>query len=214
MRALAGLGLAAILGGAVMAGGAAAQAAAKTGARKPTAGSKGKSKPAPKGKSAGPAKDPTGDAAPVPIPGTTVAVFPFTGVDSTPIRGQVMSVLRKNRIKSNTSLKPMFDSPEQFRETAAALGLVGYVDGDVEGDAGQASATIHLRSGATGLPIWSATYTGDRRQVPTDIAKRLWDEWSAALGKACADAAKPRKDREPMRINAGTPLADPPAGGN
>ena len=171
---------------------------------------KTRSKSGPKGKSVSKGKEPSSEA---PVPGSKVAVFPFAGDDGETIHRQVLHVLRAKGMKPNTGLKPMFDTPEQYRETAATLGLAAYVDGEVTVDGGEASATIHLRSGASGLRLWSGTFTGERRQLANDVGKRLWEDWSAALGKACADAAKPRKpDREPMRINAGTPLTDRPAG--
>jgi hypothetical protein len=176
---------------------------------KPTGKSPPRGKGAAKSKDSGKEKDK--DDAPVPTPGAKLAVFPFTGDDGDAVRKQVLHLLRAKGLKPNTTLRAMFDTPEQYRETAGALGLVGYVDGEVTVDAGEASATIFLRSGANGLRVWSATFSGDRRQVATDLSKTLWDQWSPALGRACADAAKPRPGaREPMRINAGTPLADSP----
>lgn len=159
-------------------------------------------------------KDKDADEAPAPTPGAKLAVFPFAGDDGDAVRQKVLHLLRAKGMKPNTTLRAMFDTPEQYRETAGALGLVGFVDGEVSVDAGEASATIFLRSGASGLRTWSATFSGDRRQMASDLAKTLWDQWSPALGRACADAAKPRPGaREPMRINAGTPLADSPRDG-
>jgi hypothetical protein len=210
MRKVRALALAAVLGGAGVAAEARASAPTKH-AKATAAATKGKGKASAKTRAAAKAKaaEPKDDA-PVPVPGSKLAVFAFTGDDAESFRRQVVRVLRSKGLKTDTSLKPMFDSAEQYRETAAALGLVGYVDGEIAVDGVEASATIHLRSGATGLRIWSATFAGDRRQLAGDVGKQLWEQWSAALGKACADAAKPRKDREPMRINAGTPIADNP----
>jgi hypothetical protein len=215
------LALAAVLGGsALTAGEPPAGAAAKRTKVAPAkdktkdkahANGKAGDKTGGKAKAAAKANDPPDE--PVPVPGSKLAVFPFTGDDGGAIQRQVLHVLRSKGMKPNTTLRPMFDTAEQYRETATTLGLVAYVDGEVAADGTEGSATVHLRSGATGLRLWSMTFAGDRRQLPNDIGKRLWDAWSPALGKACADAAKPRKpDREPMRINAGTPLADPPAG--
>ena len=107
------------------------------------------------------------------MPGSKVAVFPFAGDDGETIHRQVLHVLRAKGMKPNTGLKPMFDTPEQYRETAATLGLAAYVDGEVTVDGGEASATIHLRSGASGLRLWSGTFTGERRQLANDVGKRL-----------------------------------------
>jgi hypothetical protein len=210
MRERARLAVVTALGAGLLAAPAGSEAASKHA----KASAKPAAKAAPKGKVSVKAKEPPKDDVPVPTPGAKLAVFPFAGDDGEAVRKQVLRVLRAKGLKPNTTLRPMFDSPEQYRETAGALGLVAYIDGEVAVDAGEASATIFLRSGSTGLRIWSATFSGDRRQMPADLGKGLWDQWSPALGRACADAAKPRKpEREPMRINAGTPLADSPPGG-
>ena len=80
------------------------------------------------------------------------------------------------------------------------------------GEGDQASATVYVRSGVTGLRAVSTTFAGDRRTLPTEIGKGLWDRISPDLSKLCADAAKPRKaERAPLRIEAGTPLENRPA---
>ncbi|HVZ89165.1 MAG TPA: hypothetical protein VHG72_19510 [Polyangia bacterium] len=145
---------------------------------------------------------------PVPpvTPGAKVAVFSFTGDDAEPLRKQVMRLFKSKGLKLVTSLRSV-DSAEQYREMAAALNLVAYIDGEVAMDGSDASATVFVRSGASGLRAASATFSGDRRQVTASLGKDLWEKLAPALGQACADAAKPRKPgREPMRINAGTPL--------
>jgi hypothetical protein len=213
-RGLRRLVLAAVLGGVTVGASIAPAGAAAKRTKPQPPKDKAHAKAGGKTKTAAKAKDEPPDD-PAPVPGSKLAVFPFTGDGGEAVQRQVLHVLRSKGMKPNTSLRPMFDTAEQYRETATTLGLVAYVDGEAAADGSEASATIHLRSGTTGLRLWSATFTGERRQLPNDVGKRLWDAWSAALGKACADAAKPRKaDREPMRINAGTPLTDPPAGAN
>jgi hypothetical protein len=90
---------------------------------------------------------------------------------------------------------------------AVTLNLVGYLDGEFVGDGGQASATVYVRSGVTGLRAVSTTFAGERRTLLADVGKGLWDRLSPDLARLCADAAKPRKaERPPLRIEAGTPL--------
>jgi hypothetical protein len=145
---------------------------------------------------------------PLPVAGNKVAVLEFTGDEGESVRRQVMHVLRAKGMKVMTGLRPV-DSAEQFRELSVAMSLVAYVDGEVAIDGRSASATIFVRNGLTGLRSLSTTFAGDRRQLGTAIAKELWDRIGVAMGEACADASKPHKlAREPMRINAGTPLTD------
>src|SRR5580704_11188853 len=120
---------------------------------------------------------------PISVAGAKVAMFAFTGDEAEPIRRQVQHLLRAKGIKINANLR------------------------DVDGAEG--SATIFVRSGATGLRIASATFSGVRHVLATNLGKDLWTEIGPALGRAFADAAKPRHlEREPMRINAGTPITD------
>jgi hypothetical protein len=145
---------------------------------------------------------------PIVVAGGKVAVFSFTGDDAEPVRRQVMHLLKAKGMKVMTNLRPV-DSAEQYREMSVALNLVAYVDGEVTIEGNDGSATVFVRNGATGMRTASATVAGDRHQLAGGLAKELWDKVAPALSQSCADAAKPRKGgREPMRINAGTPLTD------
>ena len=140
------------------------------------------------------------------VAGGKVAMFPFTGDDGETIRRQVAHLLKSKGMKIMTSLRPV-DSAEQYREMSVTLNLVAYIDGEVTIDGNDGSATIYVRNGATGMRTASATVAADRHQLAASLGKELWERLGPALSQACADAAKPRKGgREPMRINAGTPL--------
>ena len=149
---------------------------------------------------------------PVPIPPhSKVALFPLDGPNAAAAQRSIVSALRAKGIEVNTHIRPLFDTPEQFRETSVALNLAAYIDGDTAVDGDQASATIRVRSGITGLPVASTTFAGDKRAVATDLAKHLWDRLGTELAHACAAAAQPRKaERPPLRIEAGTPIENTP----
>ena len=135
-----------------------------------------------------------------------VAVLGFTGDGAARVQQVVVSTLRTRGLQVTTSLRPV-DSAEQYREMSVALNLVAYIDGEVTIDGNDGSATIYVRNGATGMRTASATVAADRHQLAASLGKELWERLGPALSQACADAAKPRKvGREPMRINAGTPL--------
>jgi hypothetical protein len=149
---------------------------------------------------------------PAVTPGAKVATFAFTNDSGEAMRKQVHHVLKSKGMKIDASLRPLFDKGEEYRETATALGLVAYVDGEVEIDGANGSATIFLRDGATGLRTWSMTFSAPRRSLAAVVARELWDQMSPSLARACAAmAAKPANaERAPLRIDAGTPLADNP----
>jgi hypothetical protein len=145
---------------------------------------------------------------PIVVAGGKVALLAFTGDDAEPVRRQVTHLLKSKGMKVLPNMRPV-DSAEQYREMSATLNLVAYVDGEVTTEGNDASATIFVRNGATGMRTASATFAADRHQLTTGpgLGKDLWDKIGPALSQAVADAAKPRKGgREPMRINAGTPL--------
>jgi hypothetical protein len=153
---------------------------------------------------------------PLPPPKGKVAVLAFEGDGANPLRARVVRLLRAKGLKVITTLRPV-DTPEQYREMADTLVLVAFLDGEASEDGDQASVTVHVRSGVSGLRIASATLAGERRKLPATIDKELWAQLAPPLSRVCTDAAKPHKrEREPMRIEAGTPLdntpADPPEG--
>jgi hypothetical protein len=151
---------------------------------------------------------------PLPPPQGKVVVFTFEGEGGHLAQRQVINSLRAKGLKVITNLRPV-DSAEQYREMAVTLNLVAYVDGEYVGEGDQASATVYVRSGVTGLRAVSTTFAGERRTLPAEIGRGLWDRISPDLSRICADAAKPRKtEREPLRIEAGTPLPNRPPEAN
>ena len=166
------------------------------------------------GKSTKPAKVVAAEVKPPPPPTRAsgkIAVFLFDGDGGAPLRARVVRLLRARGLKVTTTLRPV-DSAEQYREMADTLNLAGFVDGESSEDGDQASVTVHLRSGVSGLRIASATLAGERRALAGEVDKSLWPQLGPPLAKVCVEAAKPRKrEREPMRIEAGTPLDTPPA---
>jgi hypothetical protein len=168
------------------------------------ASAKRKAPAAARGKSA--ARAQPKEPPPLPAPQGKFVVFTFAGEGGHLFQRQVINSLRAKGLKVITNLRPV-DSAEQYREMAVTLNLVGYVDGEFAGDGDQASATVYVRSGVTGLRATSTTFAGERRAVLAEVGKGLWDRISPDLARLCADAAKPRKaERPPLRIEAGTPL--------
>jgi hypothetical protein len=146
-----------------------------------------------------------------PPPQGKVVVFTFAGEGGHRVQQQVVSTLRAKGLKVITNLRPV-DSAEQYREMSVTLNFVAFVDGEYVGDGDQASATVYIRSGVTGLRTVSTTFAGEKRTLPAEIGKGLWDRISPDLSRICVDAAKPRKaERAPLRIEAGTPLENRPA---
>jgi hypothetical protein len=148
---------------------------------------------------------------PLPAPQGKFVVFTFGGEGGHLVQRQVVNSLRAKGLKVITNIRPV-DSAEQYREMAVTLNLVAYVDGEFVGEGDQASATVYVRSGVTGLRAVSTTFAGERRTLVAEVGKGLWERISPDLARLCADAAKPRKaERAPLRIEAGTPLPNRPS---
>ncbi len=180
----------------------AAAPAAAGGKRKPTrAGGHAKPGARAAAKEAKEPKDP-----PLPPPQGKFAVFTFAGEGGHVLQQKVVNALRAKGLKVITNLRPV-DSAEQYREMSLTLNLVGYVDGEWTAEGDQASATVYLRSGVTGMRSASTTFAGEKRTLVAEVGKGLWDRLSLDLSQLCVEAAKPRKaERAPLRIEAGTPL--------
>lgn len=142
-----------------------------------------------------------------------VAVFPFRDDDSPPLRGPVLKVLREHGLTVVTDLRPV-DLAEQFRDLAATLGLVAFVEGDVSDVRGKTRVKVSLRSGYSGRRVAYAVIVAARQDIAGEMTDKLWQRLGPALRRARADADKPRRrTRAPMQINAGTPIEDRPATG-
>jgi hypothetical protein len=140
-----------------------------------------------------------------------VAVFVFKGDDFyQPVRAEVVKVLRRKGLNVTTTLKPV-DSAAQYREVSYTLNLGVYVDGEVTGEGARRIARIRLRSGVTGQHISSATFSGPTPKIVGALGRGLWPRVGGAVMRACSSTSRPRRrEREPMHIEAGTPLENTP----
>jgi hypothetical protein len=140
-----------------------------------------------------------------------VAVFVFNGDDVyQPVRAEVVRVLRRKGLNVTVSLRPL-DSAAQYREMSYALNLGVYVEGELSGEGARQSARIHLRSGVTGQRIATVTFAGPTPKIVGAVERSLWTRVGGATMRACSSTSRPRRrEREPQRIDAGTPLDDKP----
>ena len=138
-----------------------------------------------------------------------VAVFVFPGDDVyQPIRAAVVGALRHKGLNVTTTLRQV-DSPAQYREMSSTLKVGVYVDGEVTGEGARQSAHIRVRSGVTGQHVAVANFTGPTTKIVGAITRTLWARVGAATAHACAGTAHShRREREPLRLEAGSPLDD------
>lgn len=135
-----------------------------------------------------------------------VAVFVFNGDDVyQPVRGAVVRALRKRGLNVTANLRPV-DSAAQYREMSQTLQLAVFIDGEVKGEGARQSAQIRLRSGVTGQNMVTATFSGPTQKIVGDVNQKLWARVGPAISRSCVTASKRRRrERAPLRIEAGTP---------
>ena len=138
-----------------------------------------------------------------------VAVFVIQGDDVyQPVRAAVVRALRRQGLDVTATLQPV-DSPAQYREMSSALKVAAYIDGDVTGEGARQSVHIRVRSGVTGQHVAAASFSGPTPKIAGVITRTLWTRVGRATMRACSSAAHShRREREPLRIEAGTPLDD------
>jgi hypothetical protein len=132
-----------------------------------------------------------------------VAVFPFAGDDVyEPMRAEVVRLLRDKGFTVFASLRPV-DSVAQLREMSVALGLGAIIDGAVKGDTPRETARIQLRSGVSGQPIATVTFTGSTSKIVAAIRRGFWGRFAFSIQRGCAGGKRPRRfAKEPLRIDA------------
>jgi hypothetical protein len=138
-----------------------------------------------------------------------IAVFAFRNDDVyEPVRAAVVKLLRRRGLNVTANLRPV-DSAEQYREMSYTLNLAAYVEGDLSGEGKAQRARIRLRSGVSGQPIATATFSGPTPKIVADLNRTLWTRIGPTVSRACTSAAKPRRrERDPLRIDAGTAIDD------
>jgi hypothetical protein len=139
-----------------------------------------------------------------------VVLLPILYDDDHGFTSQVERLLRAHGLDIATDVRGV-DTAEQFRELATHLGIAAFVLGNLrerEGDA-ISRITIEVRSGYTGKKLTTVSFRETKLHLRAEMEDKLWTKVGPAIARACADASKPRKrDRDPMMIEAGTPLAD------
>jgi hypothetical protein len=137
-----------------------------------------------------------------------VAVFPIRYDDENAFSAQIERLLRARGLEVATDVRRV-DTAEQFRELSTALGFAAYVDGEYNHGPARSRLTIVVRNGYTGKKVAVTTFKETALHLRAEVEDNLWTKIGPAVARACADASKPRKrDRSPLMIEAGTPLAD------
>jgi hypothetical protein len=134
-----------------------------------------------------------------------VAVFAFKGDEYyEPVRAAVVKALRRHGLTVTATLRPV-DGAAQYREVSQTLRLAVFVEGELRGQGARQSAFVRLRSGVSGQRIASIRFSGSTQKIVGDVGRTLWSRVGPTVMRSCASASRPRRrEREPLRIDAGT----------
>ena len=137
-----------------------------------------------------------------------VAVFPVRYDEDSGFSAQIVRILQAHGLEVSTDTRRV-DTSEQFRELSTALGFAAYVDAEYNDNGPRSRLSIVVRNGYSGRKAAVVTFRESNLHLRTEVEENLWTKIGPAIAKSCADASKPRKrDRDPLMIEAGTPLAD------
>jgi hypothetical protein len=137
-----------------------------------------------------------------------IAVFAVRYDEESGFSAQIVRLLKAHGLEVATDVRRV-DTAEQFRELSTALGFAAYVDAEYTDNGARSRITIQVRNGYSGRKVAVVTFRESNLHLRAEVEDNLWTKVGPVLARACADASKPRKrDRDPMMIEAGTPLAD------
>jgi hypothetical protein len=142
-----------------------------------------------------------------------VAFFHFRGQDLADFEAPVAKALRDHGLTVLTELRPV-DLPDQFRDLAATLDLIAYVDGTVTPMRGgdRIRVALAVRSGYSGRKVATLSVIATPEDFPSKLDELFWKRFGPALVRARADAQKPRRrTHAPMQIDASSPVDSVPA---
>ena len=136
-----------------------------------------------------------------------VAVQPFGGSETEPLRKQVASIVGKHGFRVLTSLAQV-SGTSQYPGLAKDKNLSAFVVGDVVEKGKRLSLSFLIWQGRDGSVLGRWEVAGPKRKIAGRLAKEFWKRLGPAIEKAMAPPSDVLPPAPPMRINAGTPIAD------
>jgi hypothetical protein len=136
-----------------------------------------------------------------------VAVQPFGGPDTEPLRKQVASIVGKHGFRVLTSLAQV-SGTSQYPGLAKDKNLSAFVVGDVVEKGKRVSLSFLIWQGIDGSVLGRWEVAGPKKKIAGRLAKEFWKRLGPSIEKAMAPPSDVLPPAPPMRINAGTPIAD------
>ena len=136
-----------------------------------------------------------------------VAVQPFGGPETEPLRKQVASIVGKHGFRILASLSAV-SGTSQYPGLARDKKLSAFVVADVVEKGKRVSLSFLIWQGMDGSVVGRWEVAGPKKKIVKRIVKEFWKRLGPAIEKAIAPPSDVLPPAPPMRINAGTPIAD------
>ncbi len=136
-----------------------------------------------------------------------VAVQPFGGPEAEHLRKQVASIVAKHGFRVLTTLASV-SGTSQYPGLAKDKQLSAFVVGDVVEKGKRLSLSFLIWQGIDGSVVGRWEVVGPKKKIARRLAKEFWKRLGPAIEKSLAPPSDVLPPAPPMRINAGTPIAD------
>jgi hypothetical protein len=136
-----------------------------------------------------------------------VAVQPFGGPETEPLRRQVASIVGKHGFRVLTSLAQV-SGTSQYPGLAKDKNLSAFVVADVVEKGTRVSLSFLIWQGMDGSVLGRWELAGPKKQIARRLGKEFWKRLGSVIEKAMAPPSDYLPPAPPMRINAGTPIKD------
>ena len=123
------------------------------------------------------------------------------------MRRQVAGILGRHGFRVLTSLAPV-SGTSQYPGLAKEKNLAAFVVADVAERGKRVSLSLLIWQGIDGSVVGRWEVAGSKKNVVRRLAKEFWKRLGPSLEKSLAPPSDVLPPAPPMRINAGTPIAD------
>lgn len=143
--------------------------------------------------------------------GVKVAVQPFEGPQSEPLRGLIVRIVRGRGFRTMTSL-PRYEGTGQYPSLARDHHVAAFVTAGVEEKGHWQQVTFLVWNGLTGSVLGRWTASAPTPSLANAVGKGFWPHLGPAILKAQAPALIPSLNQAaPMRIDASSTDDEPVA---
>jgi len=139
--------------------------------------------------------------------GSRVAIQPFSGQDTEPLRKNVARIVAKHGYTPVLSL-PAVEGTSQYPGIARAKHLSAFVVADVTTRGQSVLITFLVWQGIDGSVIGRWDLSAPKKKLGNRLAKDFWKHLGTPITTAKGHPSNHLPPAPTMRINAGTPISD------